>query len=778
MNQLFKLLSGLVIASFAFAVLAEGDFGDGDFGDGDFGDGEFEEGGEAPVADNTDTAAVENLGPFGGNLWDVALSPDGSKLYTVAKDSPNGFYWSDDAGANWHGLSGVDYGGGIGVEVSDDTGAIFVTFSQGLYKSTDEGLTFSRILEDNGNAMVFVNSVLLMSSTSDTGTLQVSSDEGASFSSVTVATGEDIWSIAVTSAAIYVQTMNSDSIAQLYKSEDLGVSWTALTIPTLQDTSAGVHVCADATTISNLGLTAGFSGDDNYISTNSGSSWTATGTNSVSGFCTFDAAGRLYMGEMYSDDLTTWESLGSDDSETTALGGHFLIVDPNDVSTLYADGMPGLSKSSDRGQTWEDVNEGIGGVTITDISQANNKDIVWAAAYNGIAKTENFTSGNPTWTFPVLEDPGAGIWVKPDDSNIVLVGEIGAIRRTADGGVTWTENDAAALLSHDYSVTEFIQDVDDSNTIYAAVVNGEPNNSKTGMVLVSHDLGVTWEDMDLLDGASAQTITQASNGDIYVGVGAEGGSSYKNGIYKYSEGTWEQLVGAPDEEVVKVLVDPDNDDVVYAVASIAYGNNNTGNFGFYKSTDSGSTWTKITDGLGENQEYTSLAIQSSTDPNTLYLGAVNYYNQGVLYKSADGGDTWGVQYTGLQEETFYTLIFDGVTVGSSRGLFDVKSKASLTVKAAKKKVPVLSKAEFTITLKDAATDKKLKKQSVKFFQKKGKQFALVDKVRTDNKGKATISVRLRKAKQYQFKATWKPKASNSDEYAASASSIVKVTGKK
>ena len=72
MNQLFKLLSGLVIASFAFAVLAEGDFGDGDFGDGDFGDGEFEEGGEAPVADNTDTAAVENLGPFGGNLWDVA----------------------------------------------------------------------------------------------------------------------------------------------------------------------------------------------------------------------------------------------------------------------------------------------------------------------------------------------------------------------------------------------------------------------------------------------------------------------------------------------------------------------------------------------------------------------------------------------------------------------------------------------------------------------------------------------------------------------------------
>ena len=135
-----------------------------------------------------------------------------------------------------------------------------------------------------------------------------------------------------------------------------------------------------------------------------------------------------------------------------------------------------------------------------------------------------------------------------------------------------------------------------------------------------------------------------------------------------------------------------------------------------------------------------------------------------------------MQYTGLQEETFYTLIFDGVTAGTSRGLFEIKSKAALTVKAAKKKVPVLKKAEFTVTLKDGVTGKKLKNQRVKFFQKSGKKFEKIDTVKTNKKGQAIIEVRIRKAKQYQFKATWKPKGGTSEEYTNATSSIVKVKG--
>lgn len=729
-------------------------------------DGDFDEGGDAPVADNTDTASVENLGPFGGNLWDVALSPDGSKLYTVAKDSPNGFYWSDDGGATWNGLSGVDYGGGIGVEV-DSSGNVYVTFSQGLYKSTDEGQTFTRILEDNGNALGLSGDTLFMSSTSDAGTFYASADEGDSFTSLTVAAGEDIWSMAVTSSSNYVQTMDSDYVAHLYKSTNQGSTWTELTIPTMQDNSAGVYVCVDDTDANAVGLAAGFSGADNYVSTDGGSNWTTTGTNSLTGYCTFDVDGRLYMGSLYSDDLTTWSVLGHDDSETTALGGHFLIADPTDVNTLYADGMPGLSVSTDRGQTWEDVNVGISGVTITDISQANDKDIVWAAAYNGIAKTDNFTSGNPTWTFPVLEDPGTAIWVNPSDPNIVVVGEIGAIRRSTDGGTTWTENDAADFLTQQYQVDEILADVSDTDTLYAAVENGNPSFSKTGMVLRSTDQGVTWEDLEITDGVSAQTITQTSDGRLFVGVGADTGSDYLTGIYVYYNGAWTALDGTPAEDIIKILADPDDIPTMYAV----------GTSGFYRSSDSGNSWDQITEGLEDLRSFTSLAIQDSTTPNTLYLGATNYYNQGVLFKSTDGGDTWGIQYTGLQDETFYTLIFDGVTVGSSRGLFDVKSKASLTVKAAKKKVAVTTKAALTVTLKDAITNKKLRNQTVKILQKTSQGYTVIEKAKTNKKGQVELSVKLSKAKQYKFKAIWKPKGNSREEYVSAQSSVLTVTAK-
>lgn len=752
----FISVSGLLVWS-VVTHAADGDFGDG---------GDFEEGGDAPVADNTDTASVENLGPFGGNLWDVASSPDSSKLYTVAKDSPNGFYWSGDGGATWNGLSGVDYGGGIGVEV-DSSGNVYVTFSQGLYKSTDEGQTFTRILEDNGNALLVPGDTVLMSSTSDAGTFYASTDAGDSFTSFTVAAGEDIWSMAATSGSTYMQTMDSDYVAHLYKSTNEGATWTELTIPTMQDSSAGVYVCVDDTDANTVGLAAGFSGADNYVSTDGGSSWIATGTNSITGYCTFDADGRLYMGELYSDDLTTWSALGGDDSETTALGGHFLIANPADVNMLYADGMPGLSVSTDRGQTWEDVNEGISGVTITDISQASDKDIVWAAAYNGIAKTDNFTSGNPTWTFPVLEDPGTAIWVNPSDPSIVVVGEIGAIRRSADGGTTWTENDAADFLTHQYQVDEILADVSDTDTLYAAVENGDPNFSKTGMVLRSTDQGVTWEDLEITDGVSAQTITQTSDGKLFVGVGADTGSDYLTGIYVYEAGSWTVLSGTPEEDIVKILADPDDDAIIYAV----------GTSGFYRSSDGGNSWDQITEGLEDLRSFTSLAIQTSTTPNTLYLGATNYYNQGVLFKSTDGGDTWGIQYTGLQDETFYTLIFDGVTVGSSRGLFDVKSKASLTVKAAKKKVAVKTKAALTITLKDAITNKKLRNQTVKILQKTSQGYTVIEKAKTNKKGQVELSVKLSKAKQYKFKATWKPKGNSREEYVSAQSSVLTVTAK-
>ena len=83
------------------AFAEEGNEGDFENSNGNFNGNSNE---DVPVADNTGTADVQNLGPFGGDLWEAAGDSSNDYVYTVAKDSPNGFYRSNDGGENWTGF--------------------------------------------------------------------------------------------------------------------------------------------------------------------------------------------------------------------------------------------------------------------------------------------------------------------------------------------------------------------------------------------------------------------------------------------------------------------------------------------------------------------------------------------------------------------------------------------------------------------------------------------------------------------------------------------------
>lgn len=60
-----------------------------------------------------------------------------------------------------------------------------------------------------------------------------------------------------------------------------------------------------------------------------------------------------------------------------------------------------------------------------------------------------------------------------------------------------------------------------------------------------------------------------------------------------------------------------------------------GNLGFQKSTDGGTTWQKISDGIGGPVDYHSMTV-SMVNPDLVY----GYY--GNLQRSTDGGKTWAV----------------------------------------------------------------------------------------------------------------------------------------
>lgn len=743
---------GMVVFGFTTSAYAEEDSSDA----------------TATAEANAERSSAESFGPFGGNTWDVAVDPTSEYIYTVAKETPNGFYRSSDQGSTWAGISSdYDLGGSVAIEINPENGDVYVAFAGGLYKSADHGVTFTKINDEGSETLLYAQDQLMIATNSTPGALLISTDDGASFTTVMVNEGAYVWSLASspTSGEFYAVTYENFTSPRLFRSENFGVEWSEVVIPEITDSTGSVRVAVNPTDPNNLSLTAGFT-TSAYYSLDQGASWNATeGVISVT--TVFDSLGRLYVGSYYSDDKgVNWTSM-NDTNPGMTLPGHGLTIDPTNPNVMYGDGMPGFVRTLDRGVTWENSNQGINGITIVDISQATDKNIVWAAAYNGFAKTENFTDpAGPTWEFPVLADPGSSVWVNPENPSIVLAGELGAIKRTEDGGSTWTTV-TPSVQAQQYKANQFVQDVNDPNIIYAAIGLNEPGFSKTGFVVKSEDLGLTWTDMELLDGASAQALAQSRAGDLYVGAGADGGITYKKGIYKFSEGVWTHLEGSPDEEVVEIVIDPNDDHTLFALANIKYGDNNAETFGVYKSTDDGLTWTKKTDGLEDVRTFTTLTVQPSTSPSTLYLGGSNQFlGQGVVYKSSDAGETWHLFYTGLKEQTFATMIFDGVEAGSSNGLIDLKSRATVTLTN-----PQVNR--LRVVLKDAVTNKKIKYRKVTFYRMVDGEQKKIGTDKTNSHGVAVLKRKIKKTGK--FKAVWIPSPSQSDEYIRSASTKIKVT---
>src|SRR4051812_30817744 len=148
------------------------------------------------------------------------------------------------------------------------------------------------------------------------------------------------------------------------------------------------------------------------------------------------------------------------------------------------------------------------------------------------------------------------------------------------------------------------------------------------------------------------TVSQKNPDLVWVGKGEANNrqsTSWGDGVYKSTDGgkTW-QMMGLKDSKHVgRILIDPANDDVVLVGAGgPLFGSG--GDRGVYRTTDGGRTWanTLKTD---ENTGVNDIA-RSWTEPNVVYASTyqrrrttccMNGGGPGSgLYKSTDGGTTW------------------------------------------------------------------------------------------------------------------------------------------
>ena len=161
----------------------------------------------------------------------------------------------------------------------------------------------------------------------------------------------------------------------------------------------------------------------------------------------------------------------------------------------------------------------------------------------------------------------------------------------------------------------------------------------------------------------AVAVSESDSRIIYVGMGEHAPrgvtTSYGNGVYKsIDEGkTWEHIGLEETQQISRIVIHPDNSDIVYVAAQGAI-NGPTEDRGVYKSIDGGKNWENVL--FVDNQTGVSELSIDYNNPEILYATMWNHQRlpwkvisggdgDGV-YKSLDSGKSWFKIHNGLPNE--------------------------------------------------------------------------------------------------------------------------------
>jgi photosystem II stability/assembly factor-like uncharacterized protein len=330
------------------------------------------------------------------------------------------------------------------------------------------------------------------------------------------------------------------------------------------------------------------------------------------------AGDRGYVSD---DGGTTWTPvMGGPDPINTIQAFAF---PPGDDQTIYVGSeMEGVTKSTDDGATWQEKNEGLGGLQVRGLAvPRGGVDTIYA---------NTFERG---------------------------------ILRSDDGGQAWRE----LVFFHGGSPKGQVLAADPfapERVYFADSCEGLP------CMQVSTDRGATWQAVTMSlpytwAGWMGRTLTAAPHpgvpGRILAGVGFCHDEAHCNsgnepsGIYasdNYGQ-NWSYLGPTPAiSEVLSLAFDTEDPNLIYA---------GTRGMGLWRSTNGGTTWAAVPIGGLTQTHIVSIAPHPNI-AGTVYVRLYNYANnpnpQPNLFVSADGGITW-------QELPDVDTVFGGI---GGRGL--------------------------------------------------------------------------------------------------------------
>lgn len=301
----------------------------------------------------------------------------------------------------------------------------------------------------------------------------------------------------------------------------------------------------------------------------------------------------------------------------------------NSDHTINKPGGEGIIKSTDGGQTWQSVNNGLTNLYVGSLfMHPANPDILLAGTGNnaypdggGIFLT---TNGGTSWQQVLDNENINAVEFSFSNPNIAYAGSAGAIYRSQNAGQTWqkvsvgTDGWGSPGVRAGFPI-DFQVDPRDSNRIFA--------NNYGGGNFLSLDGGQNW--------------TVASDG--YTGA-----------------------------QVRDIAIDPVNPAVVYAAARS----------GFFASTDGGDSWIGLNTSPAYHLEWNAVAVDPSNPKHVL---ASNNWDP-IILQSNNSGQTWRLAGNRLQEGMAWRviksspsnskIIYAGSSAFFSAGVFDDRMTAA------------------------------------------------------------------------------------------------------
>ena len=265
----------------------------------------------------------------------------------------------------------------------------------------------------------------------------------------------------------------------------------------------------------------------------------------------------------------------------------------------------------------------------------------------------------------------------------------------ATGGGVWKSTDGAISWSPVFdkegtgSIGSLAVANSDHNIIYVgtgeACIRG--NISQGDGVYKSFDAGKTWKHIGLSDSrAIGKVIINPNNPDIVfvAALGHPYGPNTERGIFRTVDGgkTWEKVL-YKDENTggIDVAFDPHNPNILFAAlwqARRTSWNLTDGGpgSGLYRSNDGGTTWKRLEEHGLPKGPYGRIGIAVAANSDRVYALVEARNPDGGLYRSDDGGETWDFvnpSHSLWQRPWYYMHIFADPTNENVVYVMDVES---------------------------------------------------------------------------------------------------------